>query len=102
METFRQDIRFALRSLRGARTTTIIAVLCLALGIGANTAIFSVVRAVLLQSLPYAEPERLVRLNETGSRGIGSVSPPDVLRHEGSAPDLCRRRGVRRSGSRPR
>ncbi len=76
METFRQDIRFALRSLRGARTSTIIAVLCLALGIGANTAIFSVVRAVLLQSLPYTEPERLVRFNETGSRGIGSVSPP--------------------------
>src|SRR6476620_8995752 len=76
METLRQDIRFALRSLRGARTPTMIAVLCLALGIGANTAIFSVVRAVLLQSLPYSEPERLVRLNETGSRGIGSVAPP--------------------------
>ena len=76
METLRQDIRFALRSLRGARTPTVIAILCLALGIGANTAIFSVVRAVLLQSLPYGEPERLVRLNETGSRGIGSVSPP--------------------------
>jgi len=79
METFRQDIRFALRSLRNARATAIIAVLCLALGIGANTAIFSVVRAVLLQSLPYAEPERLVRFNEVGSRGIGSVSTPVYL-----------------------
>jgi hypothetical protein len=76
METFRQDLRFALRSLRNARATTLIAVLCLALGIGANTAIFSVVRAVLLQSLPYGEPERLVRINETGSRGIASVSGP--------------------------
>ena len=76
METFRQDVRFALRSLRNARSTTIIAILCLALGIGANTAIFSVVRAVLLQSLPYGEPEQLVRINETGSRGAGSVSAP--------------------------
>jgi predicted permease len=76
METLRQDLRFALRSLRNARATTVIAVLCLALGIGANTAIFSVVRAVLLQSLPYGEPERLVRINETGSRGIASVSAP--------------------------
>src|SRR5437764_4521307 len=76
MESLLQDMRFAVRSLAKARLTTALAVLCLALGIGANTAIFSVVRAVLLQSLPYSEPERLVRINETGSRGIGSVSGP--------------------------
>src|SRR5215211_7283476 len=76
MELLRQDLRFALRSLRNARTTSIIAILCLALGIGANTTIFSVVRAVLLESLPYAAPEELVYLNELGSRGPGSVSGP--------------------------
>src|SRR4051812_47315691 len=76
METLQQDIRFAFRSLRAARATTAIAILCLALGIGANTAIFSVVRAVLLASLPYSEPEQLAYLNEVGSRGPGSVSAP--------------------------
>jgi putative ABC transport system permease protein len=55
METLLQDVRFALRSFRTHRATNTIAVACLALGIGANTAIFSVVRAVLVDSLPYHE-----------------------------------------------
>ncbi|MDB4874994.1 MAG: permease [Gemmatimonadetes bacterium] len=80
MELLLQDTRFALRSLRKHRSTTIVAMLCLALGIGANTAIYSVVRAVLLDSLPYREPERLLKITETyvarGERGTnGSVSP---------------------------
>jgi predicted permease len=80
VETLIQDVRFALRSLRKHRTTTIVAVLCLALGIGANTAIFSVVRAVLLDSLPYRDPQHLLRITATyiasGERGTnGSVSP---------------------------
>src|SRR5580704_4120099 len=68
IETFLQDFRYALRTLRKSAGFTVVAVLVLALGIGVNSAIFSVVEGVMLQPLPYPEPGRLVSLWETLTR----------------------------------
>jgi putative ABC transport system permease protein len=82
IETVLQDVRYALRMLHGSPGFTAVAILTLALGIGANTAIFSVVDSVLLRPLPYRDPAGLVILWEQSSQQKSphnTVSPPDFL-----------------------
>src|SRR5262245_24756422 len=85
-----QDVRYGLRMLVKKPTLTIVAVLTLALGVGANTAIFSIVDAGLLRSLPYRDPDRLVRIffNEPG------VGLRDVRFSKPELDDLQTRAGV--------
>ena len=74
MQTFWQDLRYGIRMLLKARAFTAIAVFSLALGIGANTALFSIVDAMLLRKLPVREPEQLVLFKSTAPREFSSGS----------------------------
>jgi len=80
IEDLWRDFRFSLRSLLKRPGFTAIILIALALGIGANTAIFSLVNAVILQPLPYRDPDRLISVYGTRNRSTqGSVGPTDFL-----------------------
>ena len=88
LETFVQDLRYGLRALRQSPGFAAIAILTIALGMGATTAIFSVVDATLLRPLPFPHPERLVSIEDdlpgTGAQDVGMSQPEwEDLQHSG-------------------
>ena len=69
LENFLQDVRYGLRQLRRSPGFTVVTVLTLALGIGANTGIFSLIDAIVLRPLPYPQADRLLALQEANRKG---------------------------------
>lgn len=90
MESFLLDLRYAVRSLRRSPSFTLVATLTLALGIGANTAMFSVARSVLFARLPFPRPDRVIAVSlRQPDGGINIFSTPDFLEWRQNSPLLA-------------
>ena len=108
LEEFRDDVTFAVRQLRGSPAFTLVAAMTLALGIGANSAIFALVDATLLRPLPFREPERLVMVWERSDTSLaeqgGAAQSPRLeraeshVRSDGRVHSRRRRHGDERRG----
>src|SRR5262245_16185007 len=97
MDTLLQDLRFALRSFRRAPAFPLAAIATLALGIGATTAIFRTINAVLLKPLAYPEPENLYSIRTTLTDGrvtTGMLSYAEVSRLNGTTSSILRAAGL--------
>jgi putative ABC transport system permease protein len=99
LDLLRQDVRYGLRNLRRSAGFTVVAIAALAIGIGANTAVFSIVDGVLFKALPYPHPEQLVVAFESlgGPLDRAGFSPPDfetLRQHVRSFTDLAAYRNV--------
>ena len=81
METFLHDLKYSLRMFWQSRGFTAAAVAALGLGIGVNTAIFSVVNAVLLKPIPFPDPDRIVMFMNTSPQGSGPAASPAKFQH---------------------
>src|SRR6204780_5265050 len=81
MDTLLKDLKHSLRMFWQSRGFTAAAVAALALGIGANTAIFSIVNAVLLKPVPFPDPDRLVMLMNTSPQGSSGAASPAKFQH---------------------
>src|SRR5499427_1859697 len=100
METLLQDLRFALRSFRRAPAFPLAAIATLALGIGATTAIFSTLNAVLLKPLAYPQPENLYSIRTTLTDGrvtTGMLSYAEISRLNGTTSSIVRAAGMQQN-----
>jgi putative ABC transport system permease protein len=100
METLLQDLKFALRSYRRAPAFPLAAIATLALGIGATTAIFSTLNAVLLKPLPYPQPENLYNIRTTLTDGrvtTGMLSNGEISRLNGTTSTIVRAAGLQQN-----
>ena len=98
LDDLQSDCRFAVRSLWKSPTFALIAVATLAIGIGANTAIFSVVNAVLLKPIPFPNPDRLVMLMVTSAEDAGSWGSPARFAHWRAQTDVLQNVAAFRTG----
>ncbi len=98
MERFLQDLKYSLRMFAQQRAFTFAAIAALALGIGATSAVFSVVDAVVLRPFPYPDPDRIVFFMNTSPQGSGPAASPAKFAHWASQTDVVQEASAFRTG----